>query len=250
LSDHLTNLSLDEGWSRSDSQGEAFSLADVLGSSVARVDANGVVKTQYTFEPFGTAQATGAADPNLAGYTGRETDASNLVFYRARYYNPALQRFISEDPADVAGGINLYAYVGNRPLDFTDPTGMNPLRQFCENVRRKIQNITKDIEKREAELLADKLKLPETCVEDLWKPSTSKRGHRKIISDLKGDLGLWEILNSLFCGGNSTPGTPQVVPELPPIPVPPPPTPQQQVVIVGAAGTAILTYWWVVVFAM
>jgi RHS repeat-associated protein len=44
----------------------------------------------------------------------------------ARYYHPALQRFISEDPIGFAAGdVNLYAYVANAPLDFSDPSGMS-----------------------------------------------------------------------------------------------------------------------------
>ncbi len=44
--------------------------------------------------------------------------------YRARYYNPQLQRFISEDPLEFRGGdANLYAYVWNSPLNFIDPFG-------------------------------------------------------------------------------------------------------------------------------
>jgi uncharacterized protein RhaS with RHS repeats len=43
--------------------------------------------------------------------------------YRARYYNPAIGRFLSEDPLGFAGGINLYAYAGDSPTNFSDPTG-------------------------------------------------------------------------------------------------------------------------------
>ena len=61
------------------------------------------------------------------GYTGREWDAdSNLYYYRNRWYDPLVGRFISEDPITFEGGINLYAYVGNNPIDFVDPTGLWP----------------------------------------------------------------------------------------------------------------------------
>jgi uncharacterized protein RhaS with RHS repeats len=43
---------------------------------------------------------------------------------RSRYYSPAIGRFISRDPAGLAGGINLYAYAGDSPTNFTDPTGL------------------------------------------------------------------------------------------------------------------------------
>jgi hypothetical protein len=46
-----------------------------------------------------------------------------LYYYRARYYHPGLQRFISEDPIGFVGGVNFYTYVDNRPLDFVDPEG-------------------------------------------------------------------------------------------------------------------------------
>jgi len=78
------------------------------------VDGSGTVQTQYTYEPFGTTTVSGQANANPNQYTGRENDGTGLYYYRARYYHPGLQRFISEDPIGFAGGdTNLYAYVGN-----------------------------------------------------------------------------------------------------------------------------------------
>lgn len=51
---------------------------------------------------------------------------TGLSYYRARYYHPTLQRFISEDPIEFLGGdFNLYSYVLNNPLYYTDPTGLD-----------------------------------------------------------------------------------------------------------------------------
>jgi RHS repeat-associated protein len=52
--------------------------------------------------------------------------------YRARYYDPAIGRFISEDPLGLGGGINRYAYVRNGPINLTDPQGLCP-RSQCLN---------------------------------------------------------------------------------------------------------------------
>ncbi|MFM0079923.1 RHS repeat-associated core domain-containing protein [Paraburkholderia sediminicola] len=46
-----------------------------------------------------------------------------LYYYKARMYSPALGRFLQTDPVGTADDLNLYAYVGNNPVNYTDPTG-------------------------------------------------------------------------------------------------------------------------------
>ncbi len=118
---------IDEVFQRTDALGARSFLGDALGSTVALTDSTGAVQTSYTFDPFGNTTTSGAANSNTFAYTGRELDAGNLnlYFYRARYYNPALQRFISEDPIGFLGGdFNLYGYVGNSPTSANDPLGL------------------------------------------------------------------------------------------------------------------------------
>jgi len=63
---------------------------------------------------------------NPYGYTGREIDHSDLYYYRARYYDPHMQRFLSSDPIEFqAGDFNFYRYVGGDPVNFVDPSGLD-----------------------------------------------------------------------------------------------------------------------------
>jgi RHS repeat-associated protein len=113
----------DVHYARTDATGDHDVLTDALNSVVGLTDAAGNVATKYTYDPFGATTSDGAASDNAVQYTGRENDGTGLYYYRARYYNPALQRFISQDPAGSAGGDNLYAYAANSPTNFTDPSG-------------------------------------------------------------------------------------------------------------------------------
>jgi RHS repeat-associated protein len=124
----VSGLGIDQHHTRTDSAGQRSLLTDALGSTIALADSSGAVQTSYAYEPFGKTSITGAASGNTYQYTGREADAAGLDFYRARYYSPTLQRFISEDPIGLAGGdVNLYAYVSNNPISYTDPTGNCPV---------------------------------------------------------------------------------------------------------------------------
>ena len=128
----LTGLGIDEFFTRTDGVGVRSLLPDALGSTVALGDGTGTLQTQYTYEPFGFVSQTGAASTNSYKYTGREDDGTGLMYYRARYYHPRLQRFISEDPIESKKEINLYGYVKNNPLSMTDPTGLFACRNCAQ----------------------------------------------------------------------------------------------------------------------
>ena len=87
----------------------------------------GEVKQRYNYDPYGnvTQSDTDIGFTNPYQYAGREADAANLYYYRARYYSPGLGRFISEDPLGLSGGqINTYIYVDNSPILYIDPFGL------------------------------------------------------------------------------------------------------------------------------
>jgi RHS repeat-associated protein len=117
----LAGLDVDEIFTRTDVGSTSTLLVDSLGSTLAVADVSATVQTQYTFQPFGTSAVSGAFSANVLEFTGRENDGTGLYYYRARYLNPSVGRFVSEDPAD--DGTNLYTYVENDPTNLVDPSG-------------------------------------------------------------------------------------------------------------------------------
>jgi RHS repeat-associated protein len=121
---NLLTGGVDERFIRTDANGTLNYLTDALGSTIALTDPSGNSQVQYSYDPYGNMNATGSTT-NSYTYTGREFDGLGIYYYRARYYNPAMGRFLSEDPIGFAGGINKYAYVGNNPISYFDPFGMD-----------------------------------------------------------------------------------------------------------------------------
>jgi RHS repeat-associated protein len=122
---NLLTGGLDEYFTRTDTGGTANFLTDALGSTLALTNGSGTVQTQYSFDPFGGTASSGSSTTNSFAYTGREDDGTSLYFLRARYYNPTLGRFISEDPLGLGAGLNMYSYADNSPLFWVDPLGLD-----------------------------------------------------------------------------------------------------------------------------
>ena len=113
---------IDELLAQTESGATRYPLLDALGSTIATADAGGVVVDHLQYEPFGRSAGAITASTS-AGYTGRERDEDELYYYRARYYNPAVGRFLSEDPLGLEAGLNSYAYADDDPVNMRDPTG-------------------------------------------------------------------------------------------------------------------------------
>ena len=119
----------------------SFYQADGLGSITSLTDTTGAVVGGYNTDAFGNSVTTSGNLVNPFRYTGREWDAeTGLYYYRARYYDPASGRFLSEDPIGFKGGIGFYTYTRNDPTDLLDPSGLSPKRLPPNQTKTRVCN--------------------------------------------------------------------------------------------------------------
>ena len=106
----------------------SYYQADGLGSISSLSSVSGSLVQLYTFDSFGKQVSASGSLTNSFQFTSREADSeTGLYYYRARYYDPATGKFLSEDPISFRGGsVNLYTYTRNSPPNFADPHGNTP----------------------------------------------------------------------------------------------------------------------------
>src|SRR3974390_2377206 len=123
---YAQGLNIDEPLAMLRSGATSYYQADGLGSLTSLSNASGALASTYTYDSFGNLVASSGSLVNSFRYTGREFDTEpGLYYYRARYYDPALGRFTSEDMERFDAGPNFYPYVLNSPTNWVDPMGLD-----------------------------------------------------------------------------------------------------------------------------
>ena len=109
-------------------QDETFTYHyDGTGNTIAITDQARNIQNTYAYTPFGITTENETFDQpfTFSGEYGVTQEPNGLYYMRARYYDPIIGRFISEDPIHFAAGdVNLYAYVSNDPINWIDPLGL------------------------------------------------------------------------------------------------------------------------------
>ncbi len=126
------------------SSGTYYYHADGLGSIGAMTNTSGAVVQTYIYDDFGIIKQQTGSIIQPYTYTAREYDAeTGLYYYRARYYDAKAGRFITRDPISFAGGdVNLYAYVGNNPVNRVDPEGLRNIPGVIFGASRRVVGLS------------------------------------------------------------------------------------------------------------
>ena len=118
----LTDLYFSYG--QADSVSSSYYTKDQLGSIRELTDGFGSLQAQYNYDPFGRIDYLGSrvADFQYAGYYFHQPSGLSLTVRRS--YSSGLGRWISRDPLELIGGLNVYSYVGNNPTIYRDAEGL------------------------------------------------------------------------------------------------------------------------------
>jgi len=119
--------------------GKLFYLHDCNYNVVALTNTSGAVQERYNYEPYGGLTIADAsygsrsatAQNNSLTFQGQRYDAeSGLYYFRNRYLSPVLGRFLQRDPVVYGDGMNLYEFVGSRPISEQDHLGLGIIREI------------------------------------------------------------------------------------------------------------------------
>ena len=178
-------------------------VADHLGGTSLLLDANGNVASEVVYYPFGLTRYTQNGDQVHYRFTGQEQDASGLIYYDARYYEPVTGRFISVDPLFVESPLkgvknpqllNLYAYALNNPGRYIDPDGTEP-KEYEKASMKGLRTIAGALE-------ADRKKLGYDPEKLLSNPRLSP----EMVWQLQRTMSTYHVDDGLMAGTDATAG--------------------------------------------
>jgi RHS repeat-associated protein len=143
---------LDEPLAQLRSGTTSYYEQDGLGSITSLGSPTGTTSNSYTYDAFGNLIASTGSLGNPFQYTARDYDSeTGLRYYRSRYYDPTVGRFLSEDPIGFDGGMNFYSYVTNSPVGYVDPGGlaMTPAQcaELLKDIMRRVEKVAEKSEK-------------------------------------------------------------------------------------------------------
>jgi RHS repeat-associated protein len=114
----------DQVLAESTASGASYYHPDGLGSVLSLSNSSGALTDTYSYDSFGNqVNQTGVIHNSLRYITRNLDSETGLLYLRARYFDPRLGRFLSEDPIKLLGGANFFRYSGNNPVNWSDPKG-------------------------------------------------------------------------------------------------------------------------------
>jgi len=113
-------------------------LYDGKGNVAILLDSSQAIVTTYTYDTFGNLLSkTGTLDQPFKFSTKPYDEKAGLYYYGYRFYSPISGRWLTRDPLGEAGGINLYGFVEENPINFWDTFGLQSNNDYCENERNE-----------------------------------------------------------------------------------------------------------------
>ena len=124
-------------------------LTDIQGTIWGYTDEHGEIVARWTYDAWGNVLSEEVRVPALAAvryrFQGREfSRATGLTNFRARWYDPTTGRWLSKDPIGLSGGLNLYGFCGNMPLNHVDPSGLIDWEEFSAYASGAWDGLTDD----------------------------------------------------------------------------------------------------------
>ena len=119
-----------------------YFINDHLGTPQKVMDQSGAVVWSGDYRPFGSVNANVEDVGNNFRFQGQYYDSETGLHYNwHRYYDPKTGRYLTADPIGLAGGINLYAYVQDDPINYIDPysfVSLSPIKEALKKVHKHV----------------------------------------------------------------------------------------------------------------